>query len=154
MRALELKIPPVLVLLLVGAAMAAVDAAAVVPLELPLAGRAAAAGVLFALGVGVAVAGVLAFRRVRTTVNPTRPEASTAIVSTGIYAFSRNPMYLGMLLVLAAWGAWLADPLALLGPPVFVLWMNLFQIRPEERALASRFGPVYQDYLRSVRRWV
>lgn len=153
MRALELKVPPVLLVLLAGAGMFAV--ARLAPgFAWPIPAREALAGLLVAAGVVIALAGVMAFRRMRTTVNPTRPETSSAVVSTGIYGVTRNPMYLGMLLVLAAWAVWLGNALALLFLPLFVGWMTRFQIVPEERALADRFGPVYAEYRRSVRRWI
>lgn len=63
-------------------------------------------------------------------------------------------MYFGLLLMLLGWGLFLAHALALLGLPVFVLYMNRFQIQPEERAMLSGFGDDYRDYLRSVRRWI
>ncbi|MEJ7931257.1 isoprenylcysteine carboxylmethyltransferase family protein [Ramlibacter sp. AN1015] len=153
MRALELKVPPVALVVLLAAAMAGL--ARVAPaLTWQLPGAAGVAASLAVLGVAVAVAGVLAFRRAGTTVNPTRPEDSSAVVTTGVYRFSRNPMYLGMLLALVGWAVWLAHPLALLGPPVFVLWMNRFQIAPEERALASHFGLAYTRYCARVARWL
>jgi protein-S-isoprenylcysteine O-methyltransferase Ste14 len=117
-------------------------------------GRMAIAVVIAALGIAAAAAGVLAFRRARTTVNPLDLEKSTAVVSTGIYRFSRNPMYLGMLLVLVAWAVFLANPVTLAGPSLFVLYVNRFQIRPEERALMQRFGEPYRVYLGRVRRWL
>jgi protein-S-isoprenylcysteine O-methyltransferase Ste14 len=63
-------------------------------------------------------------------------------------------MYLGFLLLLAAWAVWLTHPLALLTVPVFVGYMNRFQIRPEEAALTARFGEEFIAYTRRVRRWV
>jgi len=102
----------------------------------------------------VAVAGVLEFRRARTTVNPTTPQAATSMVRSGIYRHTRNPMYLGMLLVLAAWAAWLANPAALAVLPAFFLYMNRFQIEPEERILAGLFAGEFDAYRRSVRRWL
>ncbi|TFY96990.1 isoprenylcysteine carboxylmethyltransferase family protein [Ramlibacter rhizophilus] len=153
MRALELKVPPTALVVLIAAAMFALSRAWP-SMAVAVPARVVLAALLLLVGIAIALAGVAAFRRVRTTVNPIRPDTSSAVVSTGIYARSRNPMYLGMLLALAAWAVWLSHPLAFLGLPVFVLWMNAFQIRPEERALADRFGPVYQDYLRSVRRWI
>ena len=63
-------------------------------------------------------------------------------------------MYLGMLLVLAGWAVWLASVAAVAVLPAFVLYMNRLQIEPEERALASRFGSDFEDYRRSVRRWL
>ena len=116
--------------------------------------RLGAAVSLFVAGVVVAVAGVLEFRRARTTVNPTTPQAATSMVRSGIYRHTRNPMYLGMLLVLAGWAVWLASLAAVAVLPVFVLYLNRLQIEPEERALASRFGADFEEYRRSVRRWL
>jgi protein-S-isoprenylcysteine O-methyltransferase Ste14 len=83
-----------------------------------------------------------------------QPEQVSNMVTDGIYRHSRNPMYLGMLLVLAAWAAWLASAPALLGLPVFVLYLNRFQIVPEERVLAQRFATQYADYAQRTRRWL
>jgi len=101
----------------------------------------------------VAVAGVVEFRRAKTTVNPLKLDKSTQLVASGIYRFTRNPMYLGMLLILVGWaihlqhiGAWLW----LIG---FILFINRFQIEPEERAMTKLFGEPYIDYCKSVRRW-
>jgi protein-S-isoprenylcysteine O-methyltransferase Ste14 len=115
--------------------------------------RGVVASLLLLAGIAVAIAGVLHFRRARTTVNPLRPEQATAMVTTGVYRWSRNPMYLGMLLVLAAWAAWLGSLLALAGLPLFVAYMARFQIVPEERALAARFPEEFARYAASVRRW-
>jgi protein-S-isoprenylcysteine O-methyltransferase Ste14 len=109
---------------------------------------------LFATGIAIAVAGVREFRRARTTVNPLTPAAASAMVRSGIYRHTRNPMYLGMLLMLAGWAVWLASVAALAVLPAFVLYLNRLQIEPEERALASLFGRDFEDYRRSVRRWL
>jgi protein-S-isoprenylcysteine O-methyltransferase Ste14 len=116
--------------------------------------RLGTAMLLAAAGVLVAVAGVLEFRRAHTTVNPTTPQAASSMVRSGIYRHTRNPMYLGMLLVLAAWAAWLANPAALAVLPVFFLYINRFQIEPEERILAGLFAGEFDAYRRSVRRWL
>jgi protein-S-isoprenylcysteine O-methyltransferase Ste14 len=63
-------------------------------------------------------------------------------------------MYLGLLLLLTAWAIWLSNPVALIFLPVFMLYMTLFQIRPEEKALLDKFGSEYLAYMRSVRRWL
>jgi protein-S-isoprenylcysteine O-methyltransferase Ste14 len=153
MNRLELKLPPVALALVLAGAMKL--AATLSPaLALPFAGREVLAAVLAASGVGVALAGVIAFRRARTTVDPMRPDRAAALVATGIYRWSRNPMYLGFLLLLAAWSVRLAHPLALIALPLFVLYMNRFQIVPEERALRTRFGRAFDEYARSVRRWL
>ena len=109
---------------------------------------------LIAGGIAVAIAGVVQFRRASTTVNPMTPEASSSLVVSGVYRRTRNPMYLGFLLALAGWAAFLASFAALMVLPLFVAYMNRFQIVPEERALAARFGQQFEDYRRSVRRWL
>lgn len=153
MSALDRRVPPVAVTLLAGAAMwlaaRLVPAASVV-----IPARSTIALALVVAGSAVAVAGVAAFRRDGTTVNPTTPGASAVVVDTGIYAVSRNPMYVGFALVLAGWAVHLANLLALALLPAFVLYLNRFQIVPEERALTARFGERYVDYTRRVRRWL
>jgi protein-S-isoprenylcysteine O-methyltransferase Ste14 len=109
---------------------------------------------LVVIGLAFAVAGVVAFRRARTTVNPTRPESTTTVVVSGVYGLSRNPMYVGLLFALVGWAVFLAHLLPLLLLPAFILYMNRFQIEPEERALSARFGSEYAAYMQSVRRWL
>ena len=115
-------------------------------------------GLALAVGGGaviVCLLGVASFRRASTTVNPTRPEGTSALVVGGVYRYSRNPMYLGFLLGLVAWGLWLANLPALAGGPLLlVLWLDRFQIIPEERVLESKFGDDYRAYKRQVRRWL
>ncbi len=152
MNSLELKIPPPVVALLTGLLMWSA-ARLVPPLALPGVTRIAAAVALAGCGVGLAISGVLTFRRAKTTVNPTTPAAASALVRTGAFRFTRNPMYLGLLLCLVAWAVYLSNVLALLITPLFVLYMNRFQIAPEERALAALFGDSFAEYKREVRRW-
>jgi protein-S-isoprenylcysteine O-methyltransferase Ste14 len=153
MNALELRIPPLIVMLGFGLAMW--FAAAQVPTLAidPPAHQALAIG-LVAAGVGIDLAGVAAFRAASTTVNPMSPGATSSMVTSGIYRFSRNPMYLGFLLGLAGWAVYLSNTVVLLFLPAFVLYMNRFQIGPEERALALKFGEPFASYCRSVRRWL
>jgi protein-S-isoprenylcysteine O-methyltransferase Ste14 len=151
--ALELKVPPPLIALLVGALMW-LASYGVPHLSVHIPGRLPLALAFVVLGVAVAVAGVLAFRTARTTVNPLRPEATSALVTAGIYRISRNPMYLGMLLALVGWAVHLQHALAFLPVPLFVLYMNRFQIGPEERVLSGRFGAQFSAYMQSVRRWL
>ncbi|MBX3750190.1 MAG: isoprenylcysteine carboxylmethyltransferase family protein [Opitutaceae bacterium] len=153
MRTLELKIPPAVVGLAVGAAMwAAARYGPVGNFALP-ANRLIAA-VLASTGVVVAVLGVAAFRRARTTVNPLQPGNASSLVVSGIYRRTRNPMYLGMLLVLLGWAVLLANALAFAIAAVFIPLMNRLQIRPEEKILAARFGTAFTDYQSAVRRWI
>ena len=109
---------------------------------------------LVVLGLMVEAAGVLSFRRARTTVNPFAPERTVNIVSSGIYRLSRNPMYLGMVCILTGWAVWLWQVQAVLGMVLFVAWITRFQIIPEERILTQKFGTEYRHYRQQVRRWV
>ena len=153
MASLEARIPPPAVALAIALAMWGV-ARLTPPLELPGALRLVVAGAILAVGLGFSAGGVLAFRRARTTLDPTRPEQASALVSSGIYRITRNPMYVGLSCGLVAWAVFLSSPWALLGPVAFVLYIGRFQIAPEERALAKLFGSRYADYRAKVRRWL
>ena len=102
----------------------------------------------FLFGVGA----FLEFRKARTTLDP--HGSAKTLVKSGIYRFTRNPMYLGLLLLLAGWALYLANILAFLFLPAFILYMNRFQIKPEERALMDRFGQKYLEYASRVNRWI
>ena len=153
MRSLELRIPPPVVGLLVAAGM---WAGAHLPplLRLPELARLLVAVALGATGIAIALGGVVSFRRAKTTVNPLKPETSAALVSTGVYSFTRNPMYLGMVLVLFAWAVYLSSIWSLVGPVLFALYITRFQIVPEERALDRLFGATFAEYKKRVRRWL
>lgn len=116
--------------------------------------RGIAAGVIVALGLGITLGGMLAFRRAATTVNPLQPQTATTLVTAGVYRITRNPMYLGLALVLLGWAVWLSAPWALACVVVFVLFIHRFQIIPEERAMASLFGEAFEAYRARVRRWI
>ena len=153
MRALELKVPPVVVVLIVGAMMwRLAGVVPVLPISLP--GKTIAAAVIALAGIALGVSGIMIFRRMQTTVHPSTPDKASAIVDAGVYRFSRNPMYLGLALILAGWAVFLGDVANLLLIVVFVAYMNRFQIRPEERVLEAKFGTAYTDYKASVRRWL
>lgn len=152
MQWLELKIPPLLVGFVFAGVMLGVAYCAP-GLSFTLAGSPAIALALGALGGSVALAGVIAFRRKRTTINPLTPSAASYVVSSGIYSVSRNPMYLGFLLALAGWAVYLSNIGAVLLLPGFVAYMTEYQIKPEERALLAKFGSEFAQYISRVRRW-
>lgn len=152
---LELKIPPLAVVLIAAGLMLLMRwLTPMLSVSLDLDVRMWAALPVLTAGIAVAVAGVLQFRRSRTTVNPMTPERTSALVSRGIYRYTRNPMYAGMLLALLAFSIVLASPASLLILPAFVVYMNRFQIMPEERELARHFGAEFQAYRARVRRWL
>ncbi len=153
MKPLELKIPPPLVTLAC-AALAWGLSAPGLGWRLPAGSRLVGAGMCLLLGAALTLWALGLFRRARTTASPLQPGRSRALVREGPYRFTRNPMYLGLALLLLALCLWLGDVLALLALVVFVAWITRFQILPEERALQERFGPAYAQYRQEVRRWL
>ena len=139
MSALENRVPPLLVAGLIALLMG-LSGSRLPSIELAWTARLTFALPVLFLGLGVCFAGVLSFRRARTTVNPLQPQQASALVEAGIYHYSRNPMYLGFAITLAAWALALASPLTLLGVVAFVLYMNRFQIAAEEWALEAAPG--------------
>jgi protein-S-isoprenylcysteine O-methyltransferase Ste14 len=153
MQALELKVPPPIVALLIAAAMWAISLAGP-PSGVSTPVRIVVAVAIALCGGGISFSGALAFRRARTTVNPMKPEAASSLVTSGVFRFTRNPMYLGLLVVLLAWSVFLSSAWSLVGPLAFVLYINRFQIAPEERILSSMFGTDYATYKAKVRKWL
>ncbi|EYC50052.1 protein-S-isoprenylcysteine methyltransferase [Hylemonella gracilis str. Niagara R] len=149
---LALKVPPLILLAVFAAVMALLPEV----VALPRLGSWHVwwCLVIALLGVSICLAGVFAFRQARTTVDPTRPATATSLVVRGIYHHTRNPMYLGFLLALLAWALYLAKLSALAGLPLFVWYLTVFQIKPEESALRERFGGDFDAYAAAVRRWL
>jgi len=153
MKSLETRVPPPAVAAVLAAAMWAAARLAPV-LVLPAALRLGTAAAIVLVGIGFSAAGVVAFRRARTTIDPTRPGRASSLVRSGVYRITRNPMYVGLACVLVAWAVFLSSPWTLLGPVAFVLYIARFQIAPEERALSELFGSEYAQYQAEVRRWL
>lgn len=150
---LELRVPPVIVFIL--SAFLMWGAARLIPawrFDLPWRGPLSALFIF--IGILLGLKGLSAFHRVRTTSNPVRPDDASSLVTSGVYRITRNPMYLGLLFLLAAWALRISNGVSLLLLPAFVIYMTRFQIIPEERALASKFGESFDSYRRSVRRWL
>ncbi|MBB37188.1 MAG: hypothetical protein CME88_17320 [Hirschia sp.] len=109
---------------------------------------------LIAVGITLLAVALLAFARAHTTVNPLSPEQAETLVTTGLYRFTRNPMYLAMALILFGGALTLGSITALAAPAIFVVAMTILQIKPEERALQSRFGKAFTAYRGQTRRWL
>lgn len=153
MTSLELKIPPPIVALFQGLLMWLTTFVAPT-LEAPYWLRLTAALVLVCVGQIISVSGMVAFRRAKTTINPMKANAASSLVTRGVYRFTRNPMYLGLLLTLVAWAAYLLCAAAVLWIFAYLLYISKFQILPEERVLLSLFGAEYANYKGEVRRWL
>ena len=150
---LALKVPPPVQALICGILMWVVDRQ--LPgrqlesaIQLPMA-------ILFAVsGIVLAVISMLAFRRASTTVDPFHPEETSHLVVDGVFRYSRNPMYVSLLLVLISWAIWLGNMYNVAVLALFVTYITFFQIKPEEEAMRLLFGESYEHYCAKIRRWI
>jgi protein-S-isoprenylcysteine O-methyltransferase Ste14 len=152
MSSLESRVPPPVVVLVMAVLMWLI-AQATPLLHFDVAAHKWLAGLLVSVGFVTGMSGVMTFVNAKTTVDPMKPCASS-MVTWGVYALSRNPMYLGGLIMLLGWAVFLSNALAFSLLPAYVLYINRFQIAPEERALTALFGQSYAAYQVRVRRWL
>jgi protein-S-isoprenylcysteine O-methyltransferase Ste14 len=145
------KVPPLVVLAIAFVVVWALHRLQPMPPSPPLQ---AAGGFLVAIAIAIAAAGVMAFRRARTTVDPINPERVSTLVSDGIYRVTRNPMYLGFVLMLGGWTLALGSAAGLVVLLSYAVYLDRFQIPPEEHALRSHFGAEFDAYAARVRRWL
>jgi len=150
---MKIKIPPVLLMLLIAIMMyllapvvPAINSYQHITIYLSLA--------VLAVGLIISLLAVSQFRRVDTTVDPLHIENASSLVSSGIYGFSRNPMYLSFAIILFALVVYLRSPLLLSGVAFFVVYITKYQIHPEEQFMRYKFGEQYENYARKVRRWL
>jgi protein-S-isoprenylcysteine O-methyltransferase Ste14 len=153
LNALELKAPPIFVLAAFALLAWGLDRALpALEFRNPYAFQMAAA--LTVAGALLLFASAFRFFKSKTTVDPRKPEETKALVLGGLYAFSRNPMYVGFACVLLACMIRLSNAAAFPAFPGFILYIHRFQILPEERFLESKFGDAYRAYKRRVRAWI
>lgn len=153
MNFLDTRIPPPLVALVIAVLMW-LASYRLPATSLPRGVTYAAAAAILLVGLAFSIRAMRSFRHVGTTVNPVRIENASSLVTSGVYGISRNPMYVGVTLDLCALALFLDCFWTLIGPAVFVAYTTRFQIVPEERILAMKFGDAYRDYCRRVRRWL
>ncbi len=150
---LVLKVPPPVQALVCGILMWMIDrqlsgGQLESAIQLPMA-------ILFAVsGIVLVVFSMLAFRRASTTVDPFHPEEASHLVVDGFFGYSRNPMYVSLLLVLISWAIWLGSVYNVAVLVLFVTYITFFQIKPEEEAMRFLFGETYEHYCSKVRRWI
>lgn len=153
MRSLETRVPPPVVTFVIAGLMLLVSR--FTPhLSVSAPHRATFGVAIGVTGLVLELVAAIDFHRVCTTVNPLRPSSATSLVVSGVYRFTRNPIYLGDLLLLLGYAVFLGNLAGLVITPLFVIYINRFQIAPEERILAQKFGADYQAYKARVRRWV
>jgi protein-S-isoprenylcysteine O-methyltransferase Ste14 len=152
-RSLELKVPPV-ALVIFAAVLMWLGAVYFPKFSFHFPFQSILGWMIGVLGLIGSTLGFVEFRRAKTTLNPIKPGTSSSLVKAGIYRFTRNPMYLGFLLMLAAWATVMGNVVSFFVLPAFVFYLNRFQIEPEERALTSIFGDEFRAYRSDVRRWI
>jgi protein-S-isoprenylcysteine O-methyltransferase Ste14 len=148
-------IPPPVVLLSCGALMWIVDAY-LPSFRVAFPGNRILFWVLLLAGMFLIIFTIASFLRRGTTFHPGRRAlaGATSLMVTGVFRYTRNPIYLGMAIMLVAWAIFLQNVLALLGPVIFIAFITRYQIKPEEEALEKVFGEDYARYKARVRRWV
>ncbi|GGW40643.1 methyltransferase family protein [Arenibacter certesii] len=149
---MKLKIPPLVVVILFAGLMF------ILAEYLPVGyfdffGRSYLMLFFFAMAGVIGVISLAQFFRASTTINPSTPSNVSTLVTRGLYKYSRNPMYLALLLLLLGWGLYLGNAFNTLLAAGFVYYMNAFQIIPEEEVLFEKFPKEFQKYCVGVRRW-
>ena len=110
--------------------------------------------ILLLLGFVILISAVRLFRKDKTTVNPLSPEQATTLVTDGIFKYSRNPMYLGMALVLGSIAVFFNLIGGIILVALFCAYITKFQILPEERAMRDLFSDDFDKYTKVTRRWI
>ena len=152
MKFLELKIHPPIIFL-ISAGLAYICSLYLPFLSLPLI-LSEYYWCLCITGGMIAITGIWEFRKAKTTIDPTKPQNTSSLVSGGIYKITRNPMYLGLLLVLMGIILKFGSLSSFIALPFFIFYITIFQIKPEERIIESIFGQEYGQYKNKVRRWL
>ena len=147
------RIPPPIYLIVTGVLMWLLSKSQYDPsISIPFATALSRVG--YMTGAAIAILAAWQFRRAGTTIDPLRPGKASNLVSGGVFQFSRNPMYLGMVLILIGLEIKLGSAFGLVPLVLFVVLITYLQIKPEEKALKELFGEPYEAYCRRVRRWV
>ncbi|TLX47008.1 protein-S-isoprenylcysteine methyltransferase [Pseudoalteromonas phenolica] len=155
MHVLDNKVPPPVVAVFCASAMYwLAHSKFAIPINILAHMKLEIALTILLVAVLIAFCAVWSFKQAQTTISPTKPQNSAALVTTGLFKHSRNPMYVAVALSLFAFAVYLADALSLAGVGAFVLFITQFQIKPEERILKEKFGAPYDVYLTKVRRWI
>ena len=114
-----------------------------------------AVGIIFLiLGLIIIFSAVLKFIKTKTTVDPTRPHKTSNLVINGIYKITRNPMYLGMLFLIMAYAIYNNNVMGCIIIPIFIFYINKFQIEPEEIEMRKKFGESFENYFKKLNRWL
>ena len=142
--------PPILALVLIG--LIYLSSLLIVPITFNYQGSLSA--LVLIMGLACVLPSFRLFAKYKTTITPLKPSEATALVTEGMYRYSRNPMYLGLLLLTISSTIWFGTWVGIIINIVFIFFINFLQIIPEEEALLTIFGEEYDDYKKNVRRWI
>ncbi len=153
MKLLQLKIPPPVYALSIGLIMWLLNQH--LPIVHWISSPWNKVGIAIALlAIVLDLSSLYLFLKKQTTINPMNPKGTQGLVSGGLYQYSRNPMYVGLLMILFGYAIWLGSITPFLVLPLFYWLITEMQIKPEETILEEKFGTEYLDYKNSVRRWL
>ena len=110
--------------------------------------------IILAAGMAIVAVAVVTLYKMGTTIDPRNPSLASKLVTVGIFNYSRNPIYLGLLVMLIAWNIHLYSLYASVGLPLFIWLITKLQIIPEEQQMSAKFDIDYFHYCEKVRRWV
>ena len=150
---MQLKIPPALQAFIFGLSMWIIDKYFTIG-NFTFIGQKITAKIIFFVGILITFLAILSFKKAKTTSDPTNPSKATSLVTNGIYKYSRNPMYLTIVIVLFSWMIALGNVFNVIILFIFVYYITTYQIKPEEEALTKLFGEDYRLYCKKVRRWI
>ena len=150
---MKLKIPPAAQALLFGLFMYVIDKYLTIG-NFTFVGQKVTAIIIFSIGILITIFAIWSFIKAKTTSDPTNPSKATHLVTHGIYNYTRNPMYLTILLALFSWMIVLGNIFNSIILLLFIWYITKFQIKPEEEALTKLFGKDYRLYCKKVRRWI
>ena len=122
--------------------------------QIGIVGRGVFGSIIIIFGMFIILSAVILFKKYKTTITPLNPSNASKLIVIGVYKFSRNPMYLGLLLVLSGISTILNPIGGLLFVPIFILYLTYFQIIPEENAMLDLFKDEFLEYKENVRRWI
>ena len=142
--------PPILALIMIGSIY--LSSLLIVPITFNYQGSLSV--LVLIMGLACVLPSFRLFARYKTTITPLKPSDATALVTEGMYRYSRNPMYLGLLLLTISSTIWFGTWLGIIINIVFIFLINFLQIIPEEEALLTIFGEEYEEYKKNVRRWI
>ena len=150
---MRLKIPPVLQTLIFGLSIWITDKYLTID-KFSFSGQKILALSIFLIGATVGLVSVWQFYKKKTSVDPRDPSKASKLVTHGLYNLSRNPMYLGLAIILFSFVLWLGNIFTLI-PLLLFIWFNTtYQIKPEEEVLENLFGEDFSIYCKKVRRWI